>query len=123
MKKLINNSKKQVLDKLKWVSSLMDVLANILKSFAAIIGSIVAATTAGVTGYYEVKKMIKKEHHVAKAVVSRAPASESLTTTTTEPTSVPETSSYQFDMNSGAFLISIVMLGVLLFNKIRKPKP
>jgi hypothetical protein len=125
MKHFINNSKKQILEKLKWFSSILDVVASIFKSFAMIIGSIVAGTTAGVTGYYEVKKVIKKEHHAVKlGTTTHGPAAAGEGGTLV-PSGVsgaaPEPSGYQFDMNSGAFIISIVLLGVMVLNKFKKP--
>jgi hypothetical protein len=122
MKHFFHNSKKQILEKLKWLSSILDVLASIFKSFAMIIGSIVAGTTAGVTGYYEVKKAIKREHHSMKFSTTAGPETLTGTTTSTEVhSSTPDTTGYQFDMNSGAFIVSIVMLIVLVINKLRKP--
>lgn len=119
MKKLLDESKKQVLDKLKWFSSILDVLANIFKSFAMIISSIVAGTTAGITGYYEIKKAVKKEHHVSKSNVERTATPDTLTNI--EVSSTPETVGYDFDMNSGVFIVSIIMLTILIINKMRKP--
>ena len=119
MKRLYDASKKHVLDKLKYISAMMDILANIFKSFATIVGSLVAGTTAGVTGYFEVKKMIKKEHHQVKTEIA-ATSSGPNTTTTMMPPSQLEVDGYKFDVNSGAFVISILMLAFLVFKKLKK---
>ena len=115
MKKLFDASKKQVLEKLKYISSLMDYIADILKSFAMAIGSLVAGTTAGVTGYYEIKKVIKKERIEIKAMTSSGGSGAY----TVQPAPAPAPT-YSFDTNSGTFLASIVILGLLIFLKLKK---
>lgn len=98
----------------------MDLVANILKSFAMIIGSLVAAATAGVTGYYEVKKIVKKEHKIAKTAAggSGTAAGEGASATVTTP-APPRYEGYYFDTNSGFFLLSIVFLGYMLVKKMK----
>ncbi len=124
MKHLIDKSKKHILDKLKWFSSILDVLASIFKSFAMIIGSLFAGIVASVTGYHEVKKALRSEKHsTSKTETSSHPsevAGEANITMSTTSTRSVETNGYQLDMNSGAFLLSMVMLGVMLFKKLKK---
>ena len=122
MKHFIDKSKQKILEKLKWFSSILDVIANIFKSFAMIISSLVAATTAGVTGYYEVKKIVKKERHIVKATSGHGPAMSgegSGSGVATQPSGSLEVEGYRFDINSGAFLVSIILLGILVFKKIK----
>lgn len=128
MKKLYHASKQQLLDKLEYAKKIFAAVAEIVKSFATIIGSLVAGTTAGVTGYYEVKKVFKKERVDVKASVATNTSEsvrEGVTTTTETIVSTPasstmEPTTYSIDMNTGAFALSLVMLTILILSKIKK---
>jgi len=129
MKRLFTLSKQKVLDTLKYLSSIMDILANIFKSFATIVASLFAGVTAGVTGYYEVKKTVKKERAEKPIALTRASGHSlghiSTTAKTMSPAPAPtpiEPIGYYVDKNTGAFLVSIIVLAVLIFKKIKKPK-
>lgn len=125
MKKLYDASKQKVIEKLKYISSILDIVSNIVKSFATIIGYIVSGTTAGVTGYYETKKIFKKER-LELSKMSDGDVGEGSSGLTaisgTASSSADSRDGYYFDMNSGAFILSLVMLSFLVFKKVH-PKP
>jgi hypothetical protein len=128
MKKLYEESKKQILSKLEYFKKIIAAVADIAKSFAALIASLVAGITAGVTGYFEIKKVFRKEMTQTKASESSSSTEtvRSGVTTTVETTIATPASStlvsvpYSLDMNSGAFLISMVILGFFAISKFRK---
>lgn len=126
--KFIEKSKQQVINKLKYISSIMDLVASILKSFATIIGSIVATATAGVTGYYEVKKVVIYNRKEVKTLSGGEAGSDSAgrgsgSGYTSQPSApTPQQGTYTFDINSVAFIMSILFLGFLLLKKMRKPQ-
>lgn len=130
MKTIYEFSKKQFLDKLEYTKKILAVMADITRSFATIIGSTVAGVTAGVTGYFEIKKVFKKERLIIKASKTESSSKEvraGVTTTTSTTVSTPGSSEmvsapYAMDMNSASFLVSILILGFLAFSKLRKKK-
>ena len=131
MKNLFSESKRRVLEKLKYILEklkyigfIFAALADIFKSFAAIIGSLFAGIMAGVTGYYEVKKVIRKEKshkNEENRTVKTSPPSNLLSGGASESMAyVPEPKGYSFDVNSGAFVISILMLAVIVLKRTNK---
>lgn len=122
MKGLIDITKKHTLEKLKYISEVMNAVAKIVKDFAVIASSAGAAIVGSVTGYYEVKKVVKKNHH-SKVLLNQKTSTESSNTTNAiQPDNQNETENYKFDTNSGALIISVIMLVVLVVKKLRKPK-
>lgn len=121
--KLYDASKQKLIEKLKYISSIMDILTNIFKSFATIIGYAVSGTTAGVTGYYETKKIFKKERSdIAKMSEggSGSGGPTGFTSLSGTASGSPAPTGYYFDMNSGAFILSLVMLVFLALKKTKE---
>jgi hypothetical protein len=127
MQKLYEASKRQFLSKLEYLKKIVAVIADITKSFATIIASLVATATAGITGYYEIKKVYKKEtttKHKASSEAGNFGPVNPLNATVGSPSRAAEKlDGYYFDMNSGAFAISVIMLVFFILNKFKnKPK-
>lgn len=127
---LKNLSKRQFLNKLEYIKQITSDFSDLARSFATIIGSIVAGTTAGITGYFEIKKVFKKERLIVKLSKTES-SSETIksgvTTTTNTIVSTPASSNlvqapYSMDINSGAFIVSILVLGFFIFKKFKTKK-
>lgn len=111
---------------LKKIKETTDAIASIAKSFSTIIVSLVAAITASITGYKEVKKL----RHTSKQELSMSKSSENNVgkvyntelSTNTIQTTVPDTldDKYAMDSNTAIFFIALVIFPIIWYVKRKK---